>query len=295
MSAPRARGAARGGTASGGAGRVILVGGGPGALDLLTLRAWRALQTADVVVVDRLAPTEVLDDLPPHVEVIDVGKVPGHHRVPQEEINEILLEQARRGRVVVRLKGGDPFVFGRGGEEAIACREAGIAVEIIPGVSSALSVPALADIPVTHRGTVAAFHVLSGHDGLDEAAVTCLKHRSATVVILMGVAMLERIVDQALAAGSDPALPAAIVENGSTRAQRVTRAALGDLVARAEQVGVRNPAVIVLGDVAAPGLLTPVPLGPEEPASRPTRVRSGFGPEHVGHDVAAPGARVLLA
>ncbi|MBZ2196117.1 uroporphyrinogen-III C-methyltransferase [Ruania sp. N2-46] len=274
---------------------MILVGGGPGALDLLTLRAWRALQTADVVVVDRLAPTEVLDDLPPHVEVIDVGKVPGHHRVPQEEINEILLEQARRGRVVVRLKGGDPFVFGRGGEEAIACREAGIAVEIIPGVSSALSVPALADIPVTHRGTVAAFHVLSGHDGLDEAAVTCLKHRSATVVILMGVAMLERIVDQALAAGSDPALPAAIVENGSTRAQRVTRAALGDLVARAEQVGVRNPAVIVLGDVAAPGLLTPVPLGPEEPASRPTRVRSGFGPEHVGHDVAAPGARVLLA
>jgi uroporphyrin-III C-methyltransferase/precorrin-2 dehydrogenase/sirohydrochlorin ferrochelatase len=286
---------ARGGGGAGDAGRVILVGGGPGALDLLTLRAWRALQTADVVVVDRLAPTEVLDDLPPHVEVIDVGKVPGHHRVPQEEINEILIEQARRGRVVVRLKGGDGFVFGRGGEEAVACREAGIVVEVIPGVSSALSVPALADIPLTHRGTVAAFHVLSGHDGLDEAAVTCLKHRSATVVILMGVAMLERIVDQALSAGSDPALPAAIVENGSTPSQRVTRAALGDLVARAEQVGVRNPAVIVLGDVAAPGLLTPVPLRPEEPATRPTRERTGFGRAHPGHDVPAPGARVLLA
>ncbi|WP_251152127.1 uroporphyrinogen-III C-methyltransferase [Cellulosimicrobium sp. Marseille-Q4280] len=243
--------------APGGLGRVTLVGGGPGAVDLLTVRGRRALAEADVVVADRLGPVDVLEELAPGVEVIDVGKTPGHHPVPQHEINAILVEQAQRGRVVVRLKGGDPFVYGRGGEEVVACREAGVPVEVVPGISSALSVPALAGIPVTHRGTVAAFHVVSGHEGLDEASLVCVRDRAATLVVLMGVSQLSRITAQALDAGADPGLPVAIVENGSTPRQRVTRAALGDVVERAAQVGVRAPAIIVVGDVAAEGRLDP--------------------------------------
>ncbi|WP_454041927.1 uroporphyrinogen-III C-methyltransferase [Cellulosimicrobium sp. Marseille-Q8652] len=243
--------------APGGLGRVTLVGGGPGAVDLLTVRGRRALAEADVVVADRLGPVDVLEELAPGVEVIDVGKTPGNHPVPQHEINAILVEQAQRGRVVVRLKGGDPFVYGRGGEEVVACREAGVPVEVVPGISSALSVPALAGIPVTHRGTVAAFHVVSGHDGLDDASLACVRDRAATLVVLMGVSQLSRITAQALDAGADPRLPVAIVENGSTPRQRVTRASLGDVVERAAQVGVRAPAIIVVGDVAAEGRLDP--------------------------------------
>ncbi|MFB7888393.1 uroporphyrinogen-III C-methyltransferase [Cellulosimicrobium cellulans] len=243
--------------ASGGLGSVTLVGGGPGAVDLLTVRGRRALAEADVVVADRLGPVDVLDELAPGVEVIDVGKTPGNHPVPQHEINAILVEQAQRGRRVVRLKGGDPFVYGRGGEEVIACREAGVPVDVVPGVSSALSVPALAGIPLTHRGTVAAFHVISGHDGLDAAALAGVRDRTATLVVLMGVSQLARITAQALGAGADPALPVAIVESGSTPRQRVTRAPLGEVVERAAQSGVRPPAIIVVGDVAAEGRLDP--------------------------------------
>ncbi|WP_336724497.1 uroporphyrinogen-III C-methyltransferase [Cellulosimicrobium cellulans] len=243
--------------ASGGLGSVTLVGGGPGAVDLLTVRGRRALAEADVVVADRLGPVDVLDELAPGVEVIDVGKTPGNHPVPQHEINAILVEQAQRGRRVVRLKGGDPFVYGRGGEEVIACREAGVPVDVVPGVSSALSVPALAGIPLTHRGTVAAFHVISGHDGLDAAALAGVRDRTATLVVLMGVSQLARITAQALGAGADPALPVAIVESGSTPRQRVTRAPLGEVVERAAQSGVRAPAIIVVGDVAAEGRLDP--------------------------------------
>lgn len=243
--------------ASGGLGSVTLVGGGPGAVDLLTVRGRRALAEADVVVADRLGPVDVLDELAPGVEVIDVGKTPGNHPVPQHEINAILVEQAQRGRRVVRLKGGDPFVYGRGGEEVVACREAGVPVDVVPGVSSALSVPALAGIPLTHRGTVAAFHVVSGHDGLDAAALAGVRDRTATLVVLMGVSQLARITAQALGAGADPALPVAIVESGSTPRQRVTRAPLGEVVERAARVGVRAPAIIVVGDVAAEGRLDP--------------------------------------
>ncbi|MBD7981994.1 uroporphyrinogen-III C-methyltransferase [Oerskovia merdavium] len=244
------------------AGSVTLVGGGPGATDLLTLRGRRALATADVVVTDRLGPVGVLGELPASVEIIDVGKTPGHHPVPQHEINAILVEQAQRGRTVVRLKGGDPFVYGRGGEEVLACRAAGVAVEVVPGVSSALSVPALAGIPLTHRGTVGAFHVVNGHDGLDVGALAAVRDRTATLVILMGVSMLSEITDQAVAAGADVGTPVAVVESGSTEHQRVTRATLGTLVERAAQVGVRAPAVVVVGDVAAEGLLAPA-LVPE--------------------------------
>ncbi|WP_149203459.1 uroporphyrinogen-III C-methyltransferase [Actinotalea subterranea] len=249
--------ARRGGSAStpaGRMGRVVLVGGGPGDVDLLTLRGRRALAEADVVVTDRLGPLGVLDELAAGVEVVHVGKTPGHHPVPQHEIERILVERAQRGQVVVRLKGGDPFVFGRGGEEVVACHEAGVPVEVVPGVSSAMSVPALAGIPLTHRGITTSFHVLSGHEGLTPAARQVL-HDGATLVVLMGVSMLPAMVAEALADGVDPALPVAIVENGSTPRQRVTRAPLAEVVARAEAVGVRAPAVIVLGRVAAEGLL----------------------------------------
>lgn len=235
-------------------GRVVLVGGGPGDVDLLTLRGRRALAEADVVVTDRLGPTAVLDELPADVEVVHVGKTSGHHPVPQAEIERILVERAQRGQTVVRLKGGDPFVFGRGGEEVLACRDAGVPVEVVPGVSSAMSVPALAGIPLTHRGVTTSFHVLSGHDGLTPAARQVL-HDGATLVVLMGVSMLPEMVAEALADGVDPALPVAIVENGATPRQRVTRARLDEVVARAAEVGVRAPAVIVIGAVAAEGLL----------------------------------------
>lgn len=238
-----------------GAGRVVLVGGGPGAPDLITVRGRRALAEADVVVTDRLGPTDLLDELPAAVEVIDVGKTPGHHPVPQHEINALLVEHARRGRTVVRLKGGDPYVFGRGGEELLACAEAGVPVEVVPGVSSALAVPALAGVPLTHRGTVTAFHVVTGHDGLDPASLACVVDRAATLVILMGVSALASIGEQALAAGADPGTPVAIVERGSTPGQRVTRARLDRVAQVAAEVGVRAPAVIVVGDVAAEGLL----------------------------------------
>jgi uroporphyrin-III C-methyltransferase/precorrin-2 dehydrogenase/sirohydrochlorin ferrochelatase len=235
-------------------GRVVLVGGGPGDVDLLTLRGRRALAEADVVVTDRLGPTGVLDELPADVEVVHVGKTSGHHPVPQGEIERILVERAQRGQTVVRLKGGDPFVFGRGGEEVLACRDAGIPVEVVPGVSSAMSVPALAGIPLTHRGVTTSFHVLSGHDGLTPAARQVL-HDGATLVVLMGVSLLPEMVAEALADGVDPALPVAIVENGATPRQRVTRARLDEVVAQASEVGVRAPAVIVMGAVAAEGLL----------------------------------------
>ena len=248
-------------------GRVTLVGGGPGAVDLLTLRAWRALQSADVVVADRLGPVEILAELPPHVRVVDVGKEPGRHPVPQERINEILVEHALAGAHVVRLKGGDPFVLGRGGEEVIACVSAGVPVEVVPGVTSAVAVPGLAGIPLTHRGVTTGFHVVSGHcaagsDGasersgpLDEAAVACVRDATATLVVLMGVRSLGAIVAQSLAAGADPATPVAIVENGSTAEQRVTRARLDEAAGVAAVRGVRSPAVVVIGLVAAEGLL----------------------------------------
>ena len=242
-----------------GRGRVVLVGGGPGDPELVTLRGRRALAEADVVVTDRLGPTALLTELAPGVEVVPVGKTPGHHPVPQEEINRILVERAGRGQVVVRLKGGDPFVYGRGGEEVLACRAAGVDVEVVPGVSSALAAPAAAGIPLTHRGTTAALHVVNGHDGLDAAATVALRDRTATVVVLMGVQTLPRLVASALREGASPDLPVAIVERATTPDQRVTHARLGEVVARAAAVGVRAPAVVVLGDVADAGLLRPGP------------------------------------
>lgn len=251
-----------------GPGRVVLVGGGPGEVELLTLRGRRALAEADVVVTDRLGPVAVLEELDRDVEVVDVGKAPGNHRVPQEEINRILVDRARRGQVVVRLKGGDPYVLGRGGEEVLACRTAGVDVEVVPGVSSALAVPAAAGIPVTHRGTAGAVLITSGHEGLEEPAraVCRLLHPTlprghpgggVTLVVLMGVARLGDLAAEAVVHGADPLTPAALVERGCTPAQRTTRGRLGTIADAAEAAGVRAPAVLVVGAVAAEGLLAP--------------------------------------
>ena len=239
-------------------GRVDLVGGGPGPADLMTVRGRRLLSEADVVVADRLGPTDVLAELDPDVEVIDVGKQPDHHPVPQEEINAILVAHAKAGRRVVRLKGGDPFVYGRGGEEVTACLAAGIPVEVVPGLTSIVSVPEAAGIPVTHRGTASSLHVVNGQGAISASTLASLADDAVTTVVLMGVAALPRLVDAALAAGVTGDRPLAIIESGHTPQQRTTRTTLTEAVADAARIGVRNPAVIVIGDVARANLLLPL-------------------------------------
>ena len=226
-------------------GCVALVGGGPGDPDLITVRGRQLLGAADVVITDRLGPRALLDDLGPDVLVIDVGKQPHHHPVPQWRINELLVKHARAGRRVVRLKGGDPYVFGRGGEEAEYCREAGVTVEIVPGVTSAIAVPAVAGIPLTHRGIAAGFTVLAAHTDIDEVP----GGRDHTVVLLMGVSGLAATASTLAAGKRGTDCPAAIIEDGYGSGQRVTVATLGTIAAKAAVIGVRSPAVIVVGDV----------------------------------------------
>lgn len=226
-------------------GFVALVGGGPGSADLLTTRGRRLLAEADVVVVDRLAPLDVLAELPADVEVIDVGKLPDHHPVPQDEINRLLVEHAHAGKVVVRLKGGDPYVLGRGGEERLACEAAGVAVEVVPGVTSAIAVPAAAGIPVTHRGVATGFSVVTAHDELGELPVS----PGHTIVMLMGVRRLAESARSLVAAGHAPGTPVAVVERGFAPDQRTTVGTLGTIADLCVQRGVRSPAVTVVGEV----------------------------------------------
>lgn len=245
---------------AGHSGRVDLVGGGPGPADLMTVRARRLIAEADVIVTDRLGPAaEVIRDLDPDVEVIDVGKSPGAHAVPQEEINRLIVSRAARGHRVVRLKGGDPFVFGRGGEEMRACLAAGTAVDVTPGITSAIAVPQSAGIPVTHRGTAGAFHVVNGQGEVGPSTLEVMADATVTTVVLMGVAALERLVDAAIAHGVPSDRPVAFVESGHTPQQRTTRTTLGRAVADARSIGLRNPAVVVIGEVARENLLMPVP------------------------------------
>ena len=232
-------------TARPGAGWVALVGGGPGADGLLTSRARELLAVADVVVLDRLAPHEVVDRMPASVRVVDVGKAPGRHALEQERINDLLVEEAMAGNAVVRLKGGDPYVLGRGAEERLACEAHGIRVEVVPGVTSAVAVPAAAGIPVTHRGLARGFTVVTGHDELP----TVPPGTDHTVVLLMGVGRLARSAGALLDAGRPASCPVAIVERGFAPDQRVTFGTLADIAARASEVGVENPAVVVVGDV----------------------------------------------
>ena len=226
-------------------GSVALVGGGPGDTGLITVRGRRLLGQADVVVADRLGPRELLNELAPDVRVIEVGKTPGHHPVPQAEINRILVEEALQGHRVVRLKGGDPYVLGRGGEEAEFCRQHGVEVEVVSGVTSAISVPAAAGIPVTHRGLAKGFSVVTGHEELSEVPA----RPDHTVVLLMGVGQLRESASALGKAGLPADTPVGIVENGYLPDQRVTIGTLGTIADQAEAAGVANPAVIVIGDV----------------------------------------------
>jgi len=226
-------------------GWVALVGGGPGSDGLLTSRGHELLASADVVVVDRLAPRTVVSRLPESVRVIDVGKTPGHHPVPQHRINEILVEEASRGHGVVRLKGGDPYVLGRGGEERLACEAHGIPVEVVPGVTSAVAVPAAAGIPLTHRGVAKSFTVVSGHEQIPSLP----PGSDHTLVLLMGVSTLRDSATRLMAAGRRADCPVAIVERGFLPDQRVTFGTLADIADTALFRRVESPAVVVVGDV----------------------------------------------
>ena len=240
-----------------GAGRVILVGGGPGDPGLLTLAGMAALRAADVVVTDRLAPLSVLAELDPGVTIIDVGKIPFGKATSQQETNRVLVDLAREGKTVVRLKGGDSFLFGRGGEELLACAAAGVEVSVIPGVTSALAVPACAGVPVTHRGLTQGVAVVSGHVAPDDPASTidyaALARSGTTLVFLMAVTTLPQITKTLVAHGLSADTPAATIANGTTSAQRVVRGTLGDIadIGAAEQIV--PPAITVIGAVAAFG------------------------------------------
>lgn len=235
-------------------GRVILVGAGPGDPDLITVRGVAALRLADVVLYDSLSTRELLDLAPAHAERIDVGKR-GHDAParPQDEINALIVERARAGAKVVRLKGGDPFVFGRGGEEASACAAAGIPFEVVPGVSSAVAAPAYAGIPLTDRRHSASFAVVTGHKDpgkpREETRWGELGRAVDTLVILMGMRNLPELVAELVAGGKHPSTPSAAVMHGTLGTQRVVVAPLAELAARAEAAGLGAPSTVVVGEV----------------------------------------------
>jgi uroporphyrin-III C-methyltransferase len=249
-------------------GSVVLVGGGPGDPGLITVRGRQAVAQADVVVADHLAPLSLLESLPPHVEVIDASKLPRGRSMAQEQINALLIERALAGRRVVRLKGGDPFVFGRGMEELEACMAAGVPVEVVPGVTSAIAVPALAGIPVTHRGLTHEFVVVSGHlpPGHPQSLVdwSAIARLRGTVVVLMGVDTAPAIAAALVEHGRAPDTPVAVVTDGSTATQRTVRTTLAALPRTVTEEGIRPPAVWVVGAVV--GLHGPHDVPPPDDA-----------------------------
>ncbi|MFJ4714693.1 uroporphyrinogen-III C-methyltransferase [Streptomyces sp. NPDC088785] len=232
---------------------VALVGGGPGDPDLITVRGRRLLAEADVVIADRLGPRDLLDELPPHVEVIDAAKIPYGRQMVQEAINQALIDHARQGRAVVRLKGGDPYVFGRGMEEAQALAAEGIPVTVVPGISSSISVPGAAGIPVTHRGVAHEFTVVSGHVAPDDERSlvdwSAMARLTGTLVILMGVDKIGKIAAALIAHGKPADTPVALVQEGTTAAQRRVDATLATVGDQVIAQGVKPPAVIVVGAV----------------------------------------------
>ncbi len=236
---------------------VILVGGGPGHPELVTIAARRALGEADVVVADRLAPRELLSELSPDVELIDVAKLPRGRSASQDEINRVIVERAREGKRVVRFKGGDPFVFGRGYEEALACAEAGVPCTVLPGVTSAISVPAAAGIPVTHRGVAHEFTVVSGHVPPDHDSSLvdwdALGRMRGTVVLLMAVQNLPAIADRLISAGRAASTPVAVVAEGTMPGERTVLSTLGTVAEDLVREEVRPPAIVVVGEVVAVG------------------------------------------
>jgi uroporphyrin-III C-methyltransferase/precorrin-2 dehydrogenase/sirohydrochlorin ferrochelatase len=239
--------------AGGPVGSVALIGGGPGDPGLITVLGRRLLAEADVVVVDKLAPRGLLAELDPDVEVIDAGKAPHAHNLTQAQINDLIVSRARAGQRVVRLKGGDPFVFGRGGEEALACAAAGVPVRVVPGVTSAVAVPAFAGIPVTHRGITQDFAVASAHLDPSQPGATVdwesLARGPGTLVLLMGVAHLAEISAELIKRGRDAATPVAVICDGTLPSQQVLTSTLGEVAADADRAGLRPPAVVVIGEV----------------------------------------------
>ncbi|SDP46156.1 uroporphyrin-III C-methyltransferase / precorrin-2 dehydrogenase / sirohydrochlorin ferrochelatase [Actinopolyspora xinjiangensis] len=242
---------------------VALVGGGPGDPDLITVRGRQLLGRADVVITDRLAPRELLEELSPNVEVIDASKIPYGRAANQEVINELLIERATAGKFVVRLKGGDPYVYGRGFEELLACVEAGVAVTAVPGITSAFAAPAIGDVPVTHRGVAHEVVVVSGHVGPhDEQSLVdwpALARLNGTLVLMMAVKRIREFADVLLEHGRSPDTPVAVVQEGTTHTQRTLRSRLRDVADDVENSEIRPPAVIVIGPVAG--------LAPERDAS----------------------------
>ncbi len=238
-------------------GKVILVGAGPGDPGLITVKGLKALQQADVVLYDRLIPLVLLDEVRTDAKRIDVGKLPTKHRLSQDDINRLLVEHARQDKLVVRLKGGDPFVFGRGGEEGLACHAAGIPFEVVPGVSSAIAVPAYAGVPVTHRQIASAFTVFTGHEdpakpesSIDYAALAAAA-RLGTLVLLMGISHLPEITARLLAHGIAADTPAICIEWGTTPQQRTVEGTLATLAERVREAGVQAPALTVIGEVVS--------------------------------------------
>ncbi|MEU7860386.1 MULTISPECIES: uroporphyrinogen-III C-methyltransferase [Nonomuraea] len=236
---------------------VALVGGGPGDPGLITVRGRQLLAQADVVVADRLAPRALLDELAPDVELIDAAKVPYGRSLSQESINELLIDRARQGKFVVRLKGGDPFVFGRGGEEMIACARAGIPVLVVPGITSAVAVPAAAGVPVTHRGVSQEFHVISVHVAPDDPQSTVdwpgLARSRGTLVLMMAVERLAKVAEALLRDGRPPETPVMVVQDGTLPTQRAVVAPLSTVADRVSAAGIRPPAIVIVGDVVRVG------------------------------------------
>jgi uroporphyrin-III C-methyltransferase/precorrin-2 dehydrogenase/sirohydrochlorin ferrochelatase len=237
---------------------VALVGGGPGDPELITVRGRRLLAQADVVVADRLAPPELLAELAPHVEVIDAAKIPYGRAIAQDAINTAMIDRAKSGCFVVRLKGGDPYVFARGYEEVLACADAGIPVTVVPGVTSATAVPAVVGVPVTHRAVNHEFVVVSGHVAPDnpESLVNwnALAAMSGTIVLLMAVERIEQFSDTLRKGGRPADTPVLVVQHGTTAVQRTLRATLADAPERIRAEGIRPPAIIVIGAVAGFGV-----------------------------------------
>ncbi|NYT12057.1 MAG: uroporphyrinogen-III C-methyltransferase [Methanomassiliicoccales archaeon] len=235
-------------------GRVFLVGAGPGAPDLITIRGKELISRADVIVHDSLIPMELLSLARDEAEIIDVGKTGGHHKADQEEINNILVRKAKLGNLVVRLKGGDPFLFGRGGEEAEMLIREGIRVHLVPGVTSAISVPGLAGIPVTHRDHSSTVTFVTGHEGIHKGKETVnwssLADLGGTIVILMGMSNLRSNMDNLINGGMDSSTTVAVIEKGSTTDQRVIMGTLVSIAELCEKEDVHAPSIIVVGGVA---------------------------------------------
>jgi len=234
-------------------GKVYIVGAGPGDPELLCIKAYKIINKADVIIYDRLVSNSIIQLIPKKIEKICVGKKPCNHHYTQNQINKILVEEARKGKIVIRLKGGDPFLFGRGGEEALILRRFGIEFEVVPGISSALAVPTYAGIPLTHRGYSSSLTIITGHEDPTKSKNFINWEKigtiTDTIVILMGINRLKNIVEFLLKVGRNPETPIAIIEYGTTTHQREIIGVISDIIQKVEEHGIQTPAIIVIGEV----------------------------------------------